>query len=328
MEAVGRFQIPQDAMLGDIEGMGARIARVYMERWENMAEDDRGSCLSAPRSHMRAATSCCAPSWPPSSPRRWPPPSAPRATAPRRRPWWSPDRRHDHDPLHLPARAGHVTPAAAFETAFANSLQQAGMRGPAPGAASRLAAATAVAASTGRRGRGPGRHCAPARYRAVMTAWLRRKADRDCLLALAAVTWVLGGEPAASAHARRRSTPAPQPAASSSWTVYHGTPPAPASRRRWRGRHHGRGLDLARSRRRDLRRAARVRGAGLRGDGERHRLRALRRHRRGGLVRASRQPGARRARFPAATSRPRWASPAPRSSTSPAARSSWWPTNW
>jgi AcrR family transcriptional regulator len=40
MAAVGRFQIPQDALLGDIEGMGARIARAYMERWENMADDD------------------------------------------------------------------------------------------------------------------------------------------------------------------------------------------------------------------------------------------------------------------------------------------------
>lgn len=40
MEAVGRFQIPQDVLLGDIEGLGTRIARAYMERWENMAEDD------------------------------------------------------------------------------------------------------------------------------------------------------------------------------------------------------------------------------------------------------------------------------------------------
>jgi AcrR family transcriptional regulator len=40
LEAVGRFQIPQNALAGDIEGMGARIARAYMERWENMAEGD------------------------------------------------------------------------------------------------------------------------------------------------------------------------------------------------------------------------------------------------------------------------------------------------
>jgi AcrR family transcriptional regulator len=40
MEAVGRFQIPQDALVGDVEGMGARIARAYVERWENMTEDD------------------------------------------------------------------------------------------------------------------------------------------------------------------------------------------------------------------------------------------------------------------------------------------------
>jgi AcrR family transcriptional regulator len=40
MEAVGRFQIPHSAFEGSIEGMGAAIARAYMERWENMAEDD------------------------------------------------------------------------------------------------------------------------------------------------------------------------------------------------------------------------------------------------------------------------------------------------
>jgi AcrR family transcriptional regulator len=40
MEAVGRFQISQDALLGDIGTMGARIARAYVERWENMADDD------------------------------------------------------------------------------------------------------------------------------------------------------------------------------------------------------------------------------------------------------------------------------------------------
>jgi AcrR family transcriptional regulator len=40
MAAVGRFQIPHDVLAGDIDGMGARIARAYMERWENMADDD------------------------------------------------------------------------------------------------------------------------------------------------------------------------------------------------------------------------------------------------------------------------------------------------
>jgi AcrR family transcriptional regulator len=40
MEVVGRFRIPQSAFEGSIEDMGARIARAYMERWENMAEDD------------------------------------------------------------------------------------------------------------------------------------------------------------------------------------------------------------------------------------------------------------------------------------------------
>jgi AcrR family transcriptional regulator len=40
MEAVGRFQIRQDALEGSLDGMGARIARAYLERWENMADDD------------------------------------------------------------------------------------------------------------------------------------------------------------------------------------------------------------------------------------------------------------------------------------------------
>ncbi len=40
MEAVGRFQMPQNVLEGSVEGMGARIARAYMERWENMADDD------------------------------------------------------------------------------------------------------------------------------------------------------------------------------------------------------------------------------------------------------------------------------------------------
>lgn len=40
MEAVGRFEIPRDALAGDIGDMGARIARAYVERWENMTDDD------------------------------------------------------------------------------------------------------------------------------------------------------------------------------------------------------------------------------------------------------------------------------------------------
>jgi AcrR family transcriptional regulator len=40
MEAVGRFQIRQDALEGSLDGMGARIARAYLERWENMADED------------------------------------------------------------------------------------------------------------------------------------------------------------------------------------------------------------------------------------------------------------------------------------------------
>lgn len=40
MAAVGRFQIPPDVLGGSIDDMGARIARAYVERWENMADDD------------------------------------------------------------------------------------------------------------------------------------------------------------------------------------------------------------------------------------------------------------------------------------------------
>jgi AcrR family transcriptional regulator len=40
MEAVGRFQIPLEALAGNIEDMGSRIARAYVQRWENMANDD------------------------------------------------------------------------------------------------------------------------------------------------------------------------------------------------------------------------------------------------------------------------------------------------
>ena len=49
-----------------------------------------------------------------------------------------------------------------------------------------------------------------------MTAWLHRRPTVTALLALAAVTGALAGGPAAAV------TRAPQPAASSSWTVYHG----------------------------------------------------------------------------------------------------------
>lgn len=40
MEVVGRFRIPHEALLGDIGGLGARLARAYVERWENMDHDD------------------------------------------------------------------------------------------------------------------------------------------------------------------------------------------------------------------------------------------------------------------------------------------------
>ncbi|HSZ39043.1 MAG TPA: TetR family transcriptional regulator [Trebonia sp.] len=41
---VGRFEVPR-ALVGGTEGLGARIARAYVERWENMADDDPWSAL-------------------------------------------------------------------------------------------------------------------------------------------------------------------------------------------------------------------------------------------------------------------------------------------
>ena len=132
MEAVGRFQIPRDAILGDIEGMGARIARAYMERWENMAEDDPWlvlvrSSLSHEGSYQLLRSELEAQQ------------AGPLATA---------LGQAGDGPLRSamvecliagmimtryiyrlePARS---LPAAAFEAAFANSLQQA-ISGPAP----------------------------------------------------------------------------------------------------------------------------------------------------------------------------------------------------
>ncbi len=40
MEAVRGFEISQGALAGGIEGMGARLARLYMDRWEHKADDD------------------------------------------------------------------------------------------------------------------------------------------------------------------------------------------------------------------------------------------------------------------------------------------------
>lgn len=40
MEVVGRVDISQSALEGDIEGMGARLAHLYVERWESMPADD------------------------------------------------------------------------------------------------------------------------------------------------------------------------------------------------------------------------------------------------------------------------------------------------
>lgn len=40
MEAVGRFEVPRDAIAGGAAGLGARLARAYVDRWETMADDD------------------------------------------------------------------------------------------------------------------------------------------------------------------------------------------------------------------------------------------------------------------------------------------------
>jgi AcrR family transcriptional regulator len=40
IEAVGRFEVPQDAIAGGADGLGARLARAYVDRWETMADDD------------------------------------------------------------------------------------------------------------------------------------------------------------------------------------------------------------------------------------------------------------------------------------------------
>lgn len=45
MEAVGRFEVPR-AVAGGTEDLGARIARAYVERWENMADDDPWPALA------------------------------------------------------------------------------------------------------------------------------------------------------------------------------------------------------------------------------------------------------------------------------------------
>lgn len=46
MEVVGRFAISQEALSGGISGMGARLARMYVDRWENMSDDDPWPALA------------------------------------------------------------------------------------------------------------------------------------------------------------------------------------------------------------------------------------------------------------------------------------------
>jgi AcrR family transcriptional regulator len=45
MEAVGRFEVPH-AVTGGTEDLGARIAHAYVERWENMTDDDPWPALA------------------------------------------------------------------------------------------------------------------------------------------------------------------------------------------------------------------------------------------------------------------------------------------
>ncbi|HEY7269911.1 MAG TPA: TetR family transcriptional regulator, partial [Dehalococcoidia bacterium] len=40
LEAVGRFTIPRAALAEGVDGMGARLARLYLDRWEHMPDDD------------------------------------------------------------------------------------------------------------------------------------------------------------------------------------------------------------------------------------------------------------------------------------------------
>ena len=56
LEAVGRFEISRAALAGDTGELGARLAREYVDRWENMADDDPWpalvrSALTHPASH-------------------------------------------------------------------------------------------------------------------------------------------------------------------------------------------------------------------------------------------------------------------------------------
>jgi AcrR family transcriptional regulator len=61
LEAVGRFNLSDAALAGGIDGLGARLARAYMERWEGMADDDPWpalvrSALSHEASHQLLRT--------------------------------------------------------------------------------------------------------------------------------------------------------------------------------------------------------------------------------------------------------------------------------
>ena len=46
MEVVGRFTISREMLSGGIDGMGARLAQMYVDRWEDMPDDDPWPALA------------------------------------------------------------------------------------------------------------------------------------------------------------------------------------------------------------------------------------------------------------------------------------------
>jgi AcrR family transcriptional regulator len=46
MEVADGFTITKEALSGGVDGMGARLARMYVDRWENMADDDPRPALA------------------------------------------------------------------------------------------------------------------------------------------------------------------------------------------------------------------------------------------------------------------------------------------
>lgn len=135
MEAAGRFEIPQEALRGSTADMGARIARAYLERWENMAGEDPWLVLvRSSLSHEGSYRLLCAE-------------LEAQQTVPLREALGGTGEAAQRSAMVECLIAGMIMtryiyrleparslPAAAFEAAFANALQQA-ISGPAPAAA-------------------------------------------------------------------------------------------------------------------------------------------------------------------------------------------------